>query len=624
MINRSKLLKLSVKNVGCIGSEGVEVALDDVVCLVGKNNAGKSTILRAYELAHAPSKFVVGRDRCRWAPNGEPSVIELDVHIPEGIANVAEDWKVIDGDLRILKSRWEWDTDGTSVRKTWHPEQNCWSEDAKAGGADNVFKSRLPKPLRIGSLEDADKTEELLLTLALQPFVKEMQAHQGDPESDLSKSVSTLVDVVDGLSKTHEQRFDEIAVKVHEGFKGVFPSLGIRLEVAMAAPSISLDKLMKEGSGIRVQDGEIVTSLEQQGTGARRALFWSMLQVHNQLARDADIRAGLEKEAKAKKVEVAEAAQAKLAALDAGEKLPEAEDDPAFPGYLLLIDEPENALHPMAARAAQRHLYKLATDPEWQVIMTTHSPYFVNPLEDHTTIVRLERKDGDEAPLERKTYRADEVVFDPETKQNLQALQQMDVGFAEVFFGSHPILVEGDTEHAAFIAAVVEAGHELADRAAIVRARGKGILPGLIKMLRHFRVPFSIVHDVDWPKTSDGKGNGMWTTNQTIYDELEACRAAGLTVRHRCSIPDFERALGGEELGKDKPLQAYLRIKGDPALREQVCAMMVELCDCEDHYPFGHDPQGAQLYIERLEEKLTEWCAHNGMAGDIRLVGKVQ
>ncbi|WP_341858914.1 AAA family ATPase [Qipengyuania sp. GPGPB31] len=545
MANRSKLLKLAIKNVGCIGTEGVEVALDDVVCLVGKNNAGKSTILRAYELAQSPNKFDVGRDRCRWAPDGEPSVVELDVHIPEGIANVAEEWKVVEGDLRILKSRWEWQADGSGARKTWSPTESGWSADAKAGGADNVFKSRLPRPLRIGSLEDADKTEELLLTLALSPFVAEMKVHQGDPESDLSKSVVTLMGVVDELSKTHEERFDGIAAKVHDGFKGVFPSLGVRLDVAMAAPSISLEKLMKEGSGIRVQDGEVETSLAQQGTGARRALFWSMLQVHNQLTRQLEVRSGLEKEAKGKKGEVLEAALAKIAAFDAGEKLPEAEDDPAFPGYLLLIDEPENALHPMAARAAQRHLYQLATDPDWQVMMTTHSPYFVNPLENHTTIVRLERKGGDQSPLERKTYRTEEVTFDEGMKKNLQALQQMNVGFSEVFFGSYPILVEGDTEHAAFIAAVVETNHELADRAAVIRARGKGILPGLIRMLRHFQIPFGIVHDIDWPYTSKGGASAMWTINQSIYDEIEQCRSDGVTVRHRCSVPDFERALGG-------------------------------------------------------------------------------
>jgi len=284
------------------------------------------------------------------------------------------------------------------------------------------------------------------------------------------------------------------------------------------------------------------------------------------------VRAALKKELKRKKTETAEAAKAKLTALDAGEKLPESDDDPAFPGYLLLIDEPENALHPMAARAAQRRLYKFATDPDWQVIMTTHSPYFVNPLVDHTTIVRLERRAGDHGPLERKTYRADEVTFDPETKRNLQALQQMDVGFSEVFFDSYPILVEGDTEYAAFIAVVVEENHELAGRATIVRARGKGILPGLARMLRHFRVPFSIIHDIDWPFTNTQGANGMWTTNQTIFDELQACRADGLVVRHRCSVPDFESELGGEELGKDKPLQAYLRIKGDETLPTRIAA----------------------------------------------------
>lgn len=621
MVKRSKLLKLVVRNLGCVGPEGVEVALDNVVCLVGKNNAGKSTILRAYELAIKPTLFSGPRDRCRWAPEGEPSVVELDVHIPEGVGNVDEKWKKPSGDYLIVRSQWEWSSDGSFVRRTWDPEVGTWSDGEKAGGADNVFKSRLPRPLRIGSLQDASETQAVLLALALSPFAKELGDLQKDPTSDLAKSVSNLAKIVTELTKTHEDHFTQIAGQVHDGFVGVFPGLGIRLEVAMAEPKYDLEKLLKEGSGIRVTDGDVETSLEQQGAGARRALFWSMLTVHNQLSRRNETEAALEKAVKAAKKDDAKAAAIeKLEAFRKGEKALD-DDDPAFPGYLLLIDEPENALHPMAARAAQRHLYKLAEDPEWQVLMTTHSPYFVNPLEDHTTIVRLERSGGDKSALGSKTYRADDVVFDADTKRNLKAIQQMDVGFSEVFFGSHPILVEGDTEHAAFIAAIVEADHELADRATVIRARGKAILPGLIKMLRHFHVPFSIVHDIDWPFNLEGGGNGMWTINQSIYEAILECRAAGIAVHHRCSIPDFERSLGGSELGKDKPLSAYLRVSGDAALREKLQQFLVDICDGAEHEPFGPLPDGLP-YIEKVAAMLREWNGAHGAADDIRLVGK--
>lgn len=618
---RSKLLKLAVKNLGCVGPEGVEVALDKVVCLVGKNNAGKSTILRAYELAIKPTLFSGPRDRCRWAPDGEPSVVELDVHIPEGVANVDEKWKTFSDGHLVVRSKWEWFPDGTSHRRTWNPEAGAWSDNEKAGGADNVFKSRLPRPLRIGSLQDASDTQAVLLALALSPFTKELGNLQKDPNSDLAKSVSNLTKIVSDLTKTHEDRFTQIAGQVHEGFAGVFPGLGIRLEVTMAEPKYDLEKLLKEGSGIRVTDGDVETSLEQQGAGARRALFWSMLTVHNQLSRRNETEAALEKAVStARKDDAKAVAIEKLEAFRKGEETPDA-DDPAFPGYLLLIDEPENALHPMAARAAQRHLYKLAEDPEWQVIMTTHSPYFVNPLEDHTTIVRLERRGGDKSALGCKTYRVDEVTFDANTKRNLKAIQQMDAGFSEVFFGSHPILVEGDTEHAAFIAAIVEADHELADRATVIRARGKAILPGLITMLRHFRIPFSIVHDIDWPFNHEGGGNGMWTINQSIYDAILECRQDGIEVHHRCSVPDFERSLGGAELGKDKPLSAYLRVNGDASLREKLQEFLVEICDSAELEPFGPLPDGL-TYMEKVKATLHEWNETYGTSGDIRLVGK--
>lgn len=49
-IKHPRLHKLIIKNFRSIGENPVEIELDDIVVLVGANNAGKSSILKAYEL----------------------------------------------------------------------------------------------------------------------------------------------------------------------------------------------------------------------------------------------------------------------------------------------------------------------------------------------------------------------------------------------------------------------------------------------------------------------------------------------------------------------------------------------------------------------------------------------
>jgi len=648
--NRSKLVRISVRNIGCIGNDPVDISLDNVVCLVGRNNAGKSTILRAYELAKGTISFEPTRDRHIPAQQDHPSEVILEVHIPDGIGNIAPEWKIDDGGLRIVKSRWRWMAPSfEKVRTTWNPTGGAdktgdWDPDKNAAGLDNVFTSRLPRPLRVGSLDDAEKTEEMLLTLALKPLIASLEKERQNAESALSKAISSITANIDDHSAAHEGDFNKIAAQVTEGFKSVFPSLGVRLNIASAPFTVKLDDLVKKGSGLRIADGKADTSLAQQGTGARRALFWAMLQVHNELTREKEVRtefqknlekelAEQEKKKAAKKIadEVRAEINARIANLKAqldahaaGAPIPESPDDPSLPGYLLLIDEPENALHPMAARAAQRHLYRLAESPDWQVFMTTHSPYFVNPFEDHTTIVRLERLGGsDGAPIAPMTYRSDSIAFEGDEKQRLQALQHIDPSFAEVFFGSYPVLVEGDTEHAAFVAAIVEKEQELMDRATVIRARGKAILVPLIKVLRHFKIGFGIVHDCDPPFKANGDKNGMWTENTKIRNAIMEARAVGLTVRHRVSVPDFERFLGGDEESKDKPLNAYRAITEDAKLGALVQALLIDLVSSEQHEPF---PDGEMQgdYIELLRSRVLLWARGHGVDTAVRFAGNLK
>lgn len=624
---RSKLVSLGIRNIGCIGPEGVTVRLDDILCLVGPNNSGKTTVLRAYELAANPGLFSPVTDRCSWAGPEDDSEVMLDVHIPEGMGNIDPKWKIHAKDLRIVRSRWTWPaTGGKAVRQTWDPAANDWAEEGKAGGADNVFTSRLPKPMRIKSLDDSNSVEDVLLTLAISPFISELKAIEAQPESELNQSKRKLAETVNALIEPHKARINAISSQVKTGFGSVFPGLGVRLHVEMPQPELKLDQLLKQGSGIRVEEPAGETRMAQQGTGARRALFWSMLQVHNELSREIE-RRGVE--LKAKNAELAKELKAKakdedkikvlkeaIASLEAGDPLPTDASDPALPGYILLIDEPENALHPMAARAAQAHLYTLAKHPDWQVLLTTHSPYFINPLEDHTTIARMERS-GAGKSITPRLYISDEVEFSKPEKAALQALQLMDVGFSEIFFGSYPIIVEGDTEHAAFIAAAVEGKHELAGKVSLIRARGKAVLVPLAKMLRHFKASFGIVHDIDWPLRSDGKSNAMWTINQEIREQVELCRNDGIHVRHRWSVPDFERFLGGEELGKDKPYAAYDRISADSVLKGRVVELIDTLYQGADLDP--PDYKAGAPFKDYLYSSLIVWAKANGEAENVRL-----
>jgi len=192
MPDRSRLVRMRVTNVGCIGPEGLTVALDNILCLVGPNNTAKSTVLRAYELARGTVTFTEG-DLCKRA-DGASASVELWVHIPVGIHNIAERWKVSEGNLRLVRSKWEWSKDSAfrRVRTTWDPETSDWATETNAAGLDQVFESRLPEPLGIGTLQNPDEEHRALLKLILQPVADRLKALQRDAGSGLRLAVDSF------------------------------------------------------------------------------------------------------------------------------------------------------------------------------------------------------------------------------------------------------------------------------------------------------------------------------------------------------------------------------------------------------------------------------------------------
>jgi predicted ATP-dependent endonuclease of OLD family len=320
--------------------------------------------------------------------------------------------------------------------------------------------------------------------------------------------------------------------------------------------------------------------------------------------------------------------QAKQTAIDEKEKeleeaknvevekaMDERDGEISLPGYMLLIDEPEIALHPNGIRAASKYLYELANDPSWQVMLTTHSPLFINPFEDHTTIVRLSRSEGNPNP---STYRSDEIVFIGDEIENLKLLNSFDQNLSEMFFGQYPIIVEGDTEYAAFdkVMKIESDKYHINCKPILIRARGKYTIIPLIKMLSHFKVNFSVLHDSDYPKNKRGQANNVWSGNQSIYEEIQNARAQGVRVVHRTSISTFEVAHDKIELdeqgnyisgsSKDKPWLMYQKVKDNDNIKKSVEKVLDDLIDGEcNEEPFD------KPFAESLPEKFTAWVTEN-------------
>lgn len=157
-------------------------------------------------------------------------------------------------------------------------------------------------------------------------------------------------------------------------------------------------------------------------------------------------------------------------------------------GAVFLIEEPEMYLHPHRCRFFYETLRRLSATN--QIIYTTHSPHFVSVPEFEE--VRIVYRDS----RNRTAVRASSLEADEALREKLR--KEMDPERSELFFASHVILVEGDTEKLAFPEWARRLGVDL-DRLGIsvVEVGGKRNLPAFADIVASFGIPLTIVFDTD-------------------------------------------------------------------------------------------------------------------------------
>jgi len=561
----SKLRKLVIQNFGCIGGTRVEIELDAIVVLVGPNNVGKSTILRAYQLItqSASPKLTLEDFHERKVDPNNPPTIELVTAVVEDLPN--NKWiQKIDGE-NIVRERWLWkEVESPAKRQGWDVTKGNggdWSDNVP-WGAPNVANSRRPTPHRIEAFADPAKqigaVTEILMEV-LQERIDKKPTLELDAEGkpifgeDKKPKKTKFGLLVDALAETQKTVVEETKAQVAEVetalskfVSGVFPKYQVKFDARPEEDLLKCFSFFKAGAVLQMglENGHL-SDAERQGSGARRTLMWAALRY-----------------------------------------ISETTEKDGGASHLLLLDEPELCLHPNAVREACETLYNLPATDRWQVMVTTHSPCFIDLSRDNTTVVCVHR---DEKEIIRSTtvFRPAKVSLGENEKQELKLLNIYDPHVAEFFFGGRTILVEGDTEYTAFKYIISnDPQKEQFKDVHVVRARGKVTVGLLARILNQFNARFAVLHDCDTPTVKTRKGNEMknpaWTNNERIlagvgkaYDKKR--------IRLVASLKDFESAMFGEEIDVDKPYNAFKTMKAGGVPYDRVKKLFIALLD------FGKD-----------------------------------
>lgn len=541
-VSRPRLHKLIIKNFRAIGTKPVEVELDDIVVLVGPNNAGKSSILRAYEIVmqHGSKAGHLAADDF---PNGVVAADSLpEVELQTVIFSNApgERWiqKNPAGEM-LIREQWVWESPNKDpVRRGFDVSKGDW-DDQVPWGAPNIANARRPRPHRIDAFASPDVQAAAIANLITALLKDRLTTFKSDPsaaKSDYDLVLEKIRDLQSRVVAATDGEVQKIEGEISSYLGRIFPGHRVKFEANAETDVEKAYTPFKAAPDVLMgTDGGYFSTIAHQGSGARRTLLWATLKY-----------------------------------------LSEADDAVGARPHVLLLDEPEICLHPSAIREARSVLYSLPESGSWQVMLTSHSPIFIDLSKDNTTIVRVFRSEDSEV---RSTtlFRPTRAKLTADDRRNMKLLNICDPYLHEFFFGGRQVVVEGDTEYTAFSMLKELHPSEYHD-VQVIRARGKGIIPSVARVLLQFSKSFSILHDTDTPQTASGKSNPAWGMNASIEEILSwenAKNAVQLVACKTC----FERALFGEEVKEEKPYNALLRIRADEVTRNRVKALLDALLD---------------------------------------------
>jgi predicted ATP-dependent endonuclease of OLD family len=517
-----KLIKLIINDFRGLkgGNNVIDFTNSNIIFLIGQNNVGKSTYLRAYEYFTTPKTIATKEDFYNHTSEN-PIIIEgwfvketndenddeLQGKGKDKDADWISKWVGTDGLIKIKKI---WSNIGAVFEKyTFSPEKNDWVLNG-FGGMETLFTKYAPQPIAISAMEDQTSLEEKVNKLIQDDFIKKAKETFPDEYDELIQKVKNFQSKITG-----SESVENLNAELNKHFQQVFAELTLRIQ-ASKDENIKIEDAFKKNHSVIVEreDNERKETFLQNGHGVIRQALFNFL-------------AFLKKDSEKSRKQ-----------------------------YIILFEEPEVFLHPKIAFKLRESLYELAEKSPYQIICSTHSPLMIDISKPHSSLIRVV-KDENETTA---TYQVGEDIFgrDEEQKERVQMINRFNPHICETFYADKVLLVEGDTETIVYRDLLRRFyPHE---EIFVLNTGSKNNIPFFQEILTKFQICHFIIHDIDTEFIDDGKKkNPAWSLNQTIWNKVEAANKVkqGLARRY-VHIKNFEDAHNIKlTSGKDKPLQAY-------------------------------------------------------------------
>lgn len=212
------------------------------------------------------------------------------------------------------------------------------------------------------------------------------------------------------------------------------------------------------------------------------------------------------------------------------------------------FEEPEIYLHPSAANQMRDIIYELSGMSS-QIIATTHSPYLIDLSRKPRQILNRFHYESSHTSINPFSVTEKYKQLSENDKSYVKMVMKLDDHMSRIFFTKKVIIVEGDTEEIIFKEALrrvpISSRNKILTNTELVKARGKAAIIGLIKYLSALEVDFIVIHDRD-------KGvKGAEVFNPII---LEAAGSPDKVIVVEECIEDI---LGCPVPTSEKPFNAY-------------------------------------------------------------------